>query len=285
MAADGPPDARKGFDKAVVHLTDALGRGVRECMEEDEGGDQWYLPWSCEENDYILQEEGEAEKLVKKEVGVEFRRGCWTPRRYIPMHSHSAHHSLCGPDVQRLPDFWRELADKLWLGVLTLNWGTDVPLETVVIIKTTSGYEASPPCPGMPQGCRAVAPSASVIVTAATAEELENCNRKLGPLLNRALAGLRANAAFAMHVLSMPQLQSRKATWYPGMVLAAREGAKKRDVASSDSDAPDEDFDPDAEVLSDAEATDVYRPLRLTRMKIRHSDCDVRGLIFMKFPS
>eukprot|EP00438_Fugacium_kawagutii_P015883 Skav206407 [mRNA] locus=scaffold2210:163632:183175:+ [translate_table: standard] len=275
VAADGPPDARRSFDKAVVHLTDALGRGVRECMElDDEAGDQWYLPWSCEENEYILQTE--AERLVKKEVGVEYRRGCWTPRRYIPMHSHSAHHSLCGPDVQRLPDFWRELADKLWLGVLTLNWGTDVPLETVVIIKTTSGYEASPACPGMPQGCRAVPPSASVIVTAATADELETCNRKLGPLLNRALAGLRANAAFAMHTLSMPQLQSRKATWYPGMVLAAREGAKKRDVASSDSDAPDEDFDPDAEVLSDAEATDAYRPLRLTRMKIRHSNEDVR---------
>ena len=45
----------------------------------------------------------------------------------------------------------------------------------------------------------------------------------------------------------------------------------QRDVASSDSDAPDEDFDPDADVLSDAEATEVYRPLRLTRMKVREA--------------
>ena len=274
VAADGPPDARKLFDKAIVHLTDALGRGVRECMDEmdsdNEGAqDRWYLPWTCEENGYSLEDD--RGKMVRKEVSVEYRRGCWTPRRYIPMHSHSAHHSLCGPDVQRLPDFWRELADKLWLGLLTLNWGTDVPLETVVIIQTTGGHDASPACAGMPQGCQAVTPSASVIVTAPSAEELETTNRKLGPLLNRALAGLRANAAFAMHVLSMPQLQPRKAPWYPGMVLAAREGMDQRDVASSDSDAPDEDFDPDADVLSDAEATEVYRPLRLTRMKVREA--------------
>ena len=208
VAADGPPDARKLFDKAIVHLTDALGRGVRECMDEmdsdNEGAqDRWYLPWTCEENGYILEDD--RGKMVRKEVSVEYRRGCWTPRRYIPMHSHSAHHSLCGPDVQRLPDFWRELADKLWLGLLTLNWGTDVPLETVVIIQTTGGHDASPACAGMPQGCQAVTPSASVIVTAPSAEELETTNRKLGPLLNRALAGLRANAAFAMHVLSMPK--------------------------------------------------------------------------------
>ena len=289
VATDGP-DARRLFDKAVVHLTDALGRGVRECMDEmdsdDEGArDRWYLPWSCEENDYMLQSD-EGEKLARKEVGVEYRRGCWTPRRYIPMHSHSAHHSLCGPDVQqRLPDFWRELADKLWLSILSLNWGTDLPLETVVVVKTTGGHEAAVPCPSMPQGCGVTPPGASVIVTAPSAEELDLANRKLSPLLQKVLGGMRANAAFAMHVLSMPQLQPKRTRlpWYPGMVLAAREGVDHRDVASSDSDAPDEEVDPDANILSDAEATDVYRPLRLTRMKVR--EAFLQGLLCLNCDS
>ena len=272
VAADGP-NGRRLFDKAVIHLTDALGRGVHECMREmdsdNEGAtDRWYLPWSCEENDYVLSSE------VKKEVGVEYRRGCWTPRSFVPAHSHSAHHSLCGPDLQRLPDCWRELADKLWLGILTLTWGSDVSLETIVVIQTSAGHEALPPCPGMPLGCRAAPPSASVIITAPSAEELDTANRKLVPLLNKVLQTMRANAAFAMHVLAMPQRQVKKA-WYPGMVLAAREGVENRDMPSSDSDAPEED--PDDDVLSDAEPTDSWRPLRLTRTKIR--EAFLRGLL------
>ena len=271
----GGAQGRKPFDNAVIHIADSLGRAVRECMDvmdsDDEGArDRWYLPWSSEENAYILLD---GEKPLKKEVGVEYRRGCWTPRRYVAMHCHSAHHNLCGPDVQgRLPDFWRELADKLWLGILTLNWGTDVPLDTVVVIQTTGGHEAAGRSVGMPQGCKEAAPSACVIVTAPTAEELETANKKLGPLLSKVLTGIRANAAFAMHVLSMPQFRSMgRATWYPGMVLAARQGFENREAASSDSEAADEDLDPDADILSDAEPTDAYRPLRLSRMKVREA--------------
>ena len=266
IAADGSDGSggRKQFDGAVVHVADALGRAVRGCMEDmdsdNEGArDRWYLPWSCEENAYILQ----SDENVKKEVGVEYRRGCWTPRRHVPMHSHSAHHSLCGPDISRLPDFWRELADKLWLGVLTLNWGSDVPLETVVVIQTTGGHEAV-------GAVSARAPSASVVVTAPSAEDLETANRKLGPLLSKALTAMRANAAFAMHVLSMPQSKAKETALYPGMVLAARKGIEGRDPVTSDSEAPDEDL-PDADILSDAEPTDMSRPLRMSRMKVREA--------------
>ena len=266
----GGAQGRKLFDNAVIHISDSLGRAVRECMDvmdsDDEGArDRWYLPWSSEENAYILLD---GEKPVKKEVGVEYRRGCWTARRYVPMHSHSAHHNLCGPDVQgRLPDFWRELADKLWLGILTLNWGTDVPLDTVVVIQTTGGNEAA-------QGCSEAAPNACVIVTAPTAQELETANRKLGPLLSKVLTGIRANAAFAMHVLSMPQFRSTgRATWYPGMVLAARQGFENREPASSDSegDVPEEELDLDADVQSDAEPPDYSQPQRLSRKKLREA--------------
>ena len=258
----GGAEGRKPFDNAVVHIADSLGRAVRECMDaldsDDEGArDRWYLPWSSEENAYILDEN------LKKEVGVEYRRGCWTPRRYVAMHSHSAHHNLCGPDVQgRLPDFWRELADKLWLSILTLNWGSDVPLDTVVIIQTTGGA-----------GGGAASPNASLIVTAPTHGELEAANRKLAPLLSKVLAGLRANAAFAMHVLSMPQFRAMgRATWYPGMVLAARQGFENREPASSDSegDVPEEDLDLDADV-SDAEPADYSQPHRLSRRKLREA--------------
>ena len=284
VTGDGA-QSRKPFDNAVIHIADALGRAVRECMDvmdsDDEGArDRWYLPWSSEENAYMLLDN---EKPVKREVGVEYRRGCWTPRRFVAMHSHSAHHNLCGPDVQgRLPDFWRELADKLWLGILTLNWGTDVPLDTVVVIQTTGGNEAaSAGSGGMPQsqGCLREAapsvPSACVIVTAPTAAELETANKKLAPLLSKVLTGLRANAAFAMHVLSMPQFRSRmgRHTWYPGMVLAARNGFENREDASSDSDDdfPDEDVDLDADALSDAEPADYSKPLRLSRMKLKEA--------------
>jgi len=290
--ADSSPDAlivagdsgsakgKKPFDSAVVHVTDALGRSVRAVMDamgsDDEGQkENWHLPWSCEENAYILTPSG------KKEVGVEYRRGCWNPRRYVPMHSQSAHHSLCGPDVEgRLPEFWRELADKIWLGVLTLSWGSDVPLETVVTIQTSGGHEAAGPSEGF-AGCAAAPPSASVIVTAPSQEELDKANRKISPLLSKVLTGMRANAAFAMHLLAMPQFRptGRNAPLQQGMVLAARTGVEDRDgTVSSDSDEdPVDAGDYDDEVMSDMEPTETHRPFRLTRAQIR--DAYLQGLL------
>ncbi|CAE8611331.1 unnamed protein product [Polarella glacialis] len=264
---------RRPFDSAVVHITDALTRAVRDCLDaesDDENTDgrdheRWQLPWSCEELSHVAAENGSG---VKKEVGVEYRRGCWSPRKHTPMHAHSSNHSLCGPDVEgRLPESWRELADKLWLGILTLTWGVDVPLETVVVVQATGGHESAPA-------------GASVVVTAPSLAELEQANRKLSPLLARVLSGMRANAVFAMHVLSMPQhRQPGRRAVPPGLVPSTRDGIDERDgaVSSDSSDAGDDDMELDEDIMSDAEPNESYRPLRLTRTKVR--DAYLQGLL------
>lgn len=285
IADDSGATGRRPFDAAVIHVTDALTRAVRDCQESDDEnddtdgrgffGDNWRLPWSCEEVTYLPSGD------YKREVGVEYRRGCWCFRRHLLLHSHSAHHGLCGPDVEgRLPDVWRELADKLWLAVLKLNWGEDVPLETVVVVQATGGYEAVEACDAVPSGSLGASASASVVVSAPSAEELEQANRKLAPVLARVLSGMRANAAFAMHSLMMPQYrQIGKPSVGAGMVLAARESLDDRlGALSSDSeDAGDADVDIDEEIMSDAEPSEIYRPLRLTRAKVR--DAYLQGLL------
>eukprot|EP00933_Yihiella_yeosuensis_P032137 TRINITY_DN2571_c0_g1_i1.p1 TRINITY_DN2571_c0_g1~~TRINITY_DN2571_c0_g1_i1.p1 ORF type:complete len:1266 (-),score=369.82 TRINITY_DN2571_c0_g1_i1:285-4022(-) len=289
VAGNAGVQGRRPLDGAVLHVTDALALAVRDCQElEDDDGDdasdderglheRWQMPWSCEEVSYLAGDSSDG----KKEVGVEYRRGCWTPRRKAPLHTHSSNHGLCGPDVEgRLPEIWRELADKLWLAMLKLNWGSDIPLETVVVVQARGGHEAAPSSAMMPNGVSAVPPSASVVVTAPSLEELEQANRKITPLLARVLSGMRANAAFAMNQLMMPQhRQLGKATIGAGMVLAARDGLDDRAgaLSSGSSDEGMDGYDPDEDVISDAEPGESYRPIRLTRVKVR--DAYLQGLL------
>eukprot|EP00419_Tripos_fusus_P058405 CAMPEP_0172907316 /NCGR_PEP_ID=MMETSP1075-20121228/178568_1 /TAXON_ID=2916 /ORGANISM="Ceratium fusus, Strain PA161109" /LENGTH=151 /DNA_ID=CAMNT_0013764907 /DNA_START=72 /DNA_END=523 /DNA_ORIENTATION=+ len=137
--------------------------------------ERWIIPWSAEEVTYVvLPGENKFEGSKKEEVAIEYRRGCWMQRRHAPLHSHSMHNGLCGPDVEaRLPSMWRELADKLWLGILALKWGEDLSPESVIIVEAAGGHKAAEPLEGMASGCSSSGPRASVVIIAPTERELE----------------------------------------------------------------------------------------------------------------
>jgi len=104
-----------------------------------------------------------------------FKRGCLQARKAKePLRGHALHHNLIGPDVEaRLPEIWRQLADKLWKGIKALSWGSNLPLQAVVTVEATGGNQAQPSSAVMPLGCSASSPSAAVVITAVTEEELE----------------------------------------------------------------------------------------------------------------
>merc|ERR1719460_1885352 len=113
------------------------------------------------------------------------------------MHAHSVHHKLAGPDVEgRLPDIWHALADSLWQGVSALMWGVDMPLDSKVVIEVSGGRKAHASSPSVPGGCSAALPSASVVVTANTEEDVEQAKRVLAPILSQVLSDMHVNALF-----------------------------------------------------------------------------------------
>jgi len=275
---------RLPFDKAVAHLTDSISRAVRDCMESDDEAtkyEKWFLPWSSEEVAFvthIVADDGGSDQRMteRKEVGVEYRRGCWTPRRHAPLHSNSSHHNLCGPDVEaRLPHIWRALADKLWLGILALMWGEHLPMEAVVVVESTGGRKAQEPTSGS-SGCSAAKPSASVIITAATEDELDQAKSAITPVLSRVLSELHVNAVFVPASLTVPQQRhAGRGLLGPGAgpgVLLSRD-----DAMSSSSSSSSEDEAASEEIMSDAEPSVSYRPLRLSRSKVR--DAYLQGLL------
>jgi len=282
-------DGRKPFDRAVVQLTRSVARSVRDCNDEDEGArfEHWQLPWSCEEVAHVVEPPAEGADAMpgeKREVGVEYRRGCWTMGRRGPQHAHSANYSLCGPGVEaRLPEKWRELADRLWLGTMKLTWGQDLPLEAVVIVQATSGQKAQDPCPGMPGGCGAARPSASVLVTAPTEEQLDQAKAVLSPVLQRVLNDLRLDALFAPASLCMPQVHQPRRSKRLGLPGAPPCDRADMDVdggldgASSSSSSASEGEVDSEEIMSDAEPNESYRPLRLSRAQVR--DAYLQGLL------
>jgi len=276
LACDGSDRAE--FDLAVSYLSDALAHAVRDCVESDDEATKrhsWHMPWSCTEIHYSMSKvekvpdgegaDGAAEQeIVRKETGIEYRRGCWAPRKHLPLHAHSLNHSLRGPDVQaRLPEIWKGLASKLWSGVQALAWGDDLPLDSKVVITVSGGREAQAPSASMPGGHSAAGPSAAVIVTTATEEELEQAQRAIRPVLNNVLGDLQVNALFLPTTLFMPQQRQ--------LVKLTRE-----DSDSSSDEAADLGEESE-EVISDAEPTDTYRPLRLTRAQVR--DAYLQGLL------
>ncbi|CAK0851027.1 unnamed protein product [Prorocentrum cordatum] len=283
----GGPKGRCPFDAAVSQLTAALSTAVRDCMDSDDEGttqqrfEKWAVPWCAEEATYVSAPSGE-----KKEVGIEYRRGCWTPRKHAkhaPLPTHSVSHGLCGPDVEaRLPQMWRELADKLQAGFGALTWGRDMPLDAVVVVQTGAGHPASPPADGMLAGCSAASPSASVIVTAPSEEDFEKAKSTASAVLGRVMGELRLDALFVPSSLSMPQQRQKGRGLAAGMgappVGRALRGEDDRDGAVSSSSSSSSDAEAESEeVMSDAEPTETYRPLRLNRVGIR--DAYLQGLL------
>jgi len=275
----GGAKGRQPFDLAVSHLTDAVGHAVRECLDSAEGSarfENWSIPWSTEEVVFtmVAPREGQAD-AERREVGVEYKRGCWTNKRKPPLLSNSVHHSLVGPDVEgRLPQMWRELADKLWLGILSLKWGAEVPMDAVVVVEAMGGHSAEPSCAGMHSPCTAASPSASVIVTAPSDAEAEQAKMAIGPILTRVLGELQANALFAPTSLCMPQLRRSRGGLGVGPVPGRGGRGGSASSSSSSSEAGDSDSE---EIMSDVEPSEGYRPLRLPREKVR--DAYLQGLL------
>jgi len=272
LDSDSGAGAGRGpFDSAVSQLSDALNHAVRDCVDSDDEGARrgtWLLPWSSEEVSYFAEgDEDKDASEVRREVGVEYRRGCWQGRKHAPMHAHAAHHSLCGPDVEaRLPEIWRELADKLWVGILSLVWGADVPVQAVITVEATCGRRARPPGAQLPSGCSSASPGAWVVITSVTEDELEQVRTAVAPVLQRVLSEMRVNGLFAQSSLCMPQYKQ------PNF---RRAGVGGGGSSSSGSDAgSDEESE---EVMSDAEPSESYRPLRLTRAQVR--DAYLQGLL------
>jgi len=260
-------NSRASFDNAITNVNETLARAVRDCLESDDEAtkrERWHIPWVCEERSYISSAPAEnGETPSKTEVGVEYRRGCWAPRKLAPLHAHSVHHKLAGPDVEgRLPDIWRNLADALWQGVLALTWGADMPVDSKVVIEVAGGHKAQPSSSLLPKGCSAAPPSASVVVTANTEEELEQAKRAVAPVLSQVLSDMRVNALFVPATLFMPQQKQ---------VFRLKHEDSDRSESSAAEDSESE------EVISDAEPTEDYRPLRLTRAKVR--DAYLQGLL------
>lgn len=273
VAANGGIDGQRGqFDSAVCSLTAALASAVRDCCDdsEDEGirHERWFVPWRTEEISFVDVASNDEAMAVQYDVGIEYKRGCWTPKKHAPPHSHTSHHSLCGPDVEaRLPELWRQLADGLWRSVLALQWGRDLPVDSVVIIEASGGRRFLPSPATAPRSLGAA--SASVVVTAGTEEELEKAKYAVVPLLSRILSELRMDALFAPSAIFMPQLrQSAPRTGLRGDGEASSAAPSE---AGSDGEADSE------EIMSDAEPTETYRPLRLARQKVR--DAYLQGLL------
>jgi len=154
------------------------------------------------------------------------------------------------------------LADKLWQGVTDLTWGHDIPLDSQVIIEVSGGRKAHPSSAAVPGGCSAAPPSASVVVKANTEEEVEQAKRAVAPVLSQVLSDMRVNALFVPATLYMPQMKK--------VIKLTREN----DDQSSSSDDADVESE---EVDSEAEPTELYRPLRLTRAKVR--DAYLQGML------
>lgn len=283
VAESSASEGRRPFDAAVLHLTSALSSAVRNSVEsdnEDNGpaGDpqeKCRLPWSCQEVTFLpIEEEGNLGR-TRQDVAVEYRRGCWTLKRHSSPHAYSAVYHLTGNDVEaRLPKTWRQLADKLWLALLGLSYGPDFPPETVLIVQSASGHEARPPSAKLPGGCSASSPGASLTITARSLEDLEQAQQTVAPLLSRVLSELQLHATFTPSSLYMPQQKRRSRAI--GLGLPVPRDAPE--VASSSSDEDDEDILlSEEEILSDAEPTEGYRPLRLTRAQVR--DAYLQGLL------
>eukprot|EP00929_Paragymnodinium_shiwhaense_P073944 TRINITY_DN377_c0_g1_i2.p1 TRINITY_DN377_c0_g1~~TRINITY_DN377_c0_g1_i2.p1 ORF type:complete len:2003 (+),score=627.31 TRINITY_DN377_c0_g1_i2:115-6123(+) len=254
------PTGRKPFDLAHVQLSEAIGRAVKESLEEEDETarhEKWVLPFSMEETSFLVTANGD------QEVAVEYKRGCWQLRRQEPLRPHASHHSLVGPDVEnRLPNIWREMADKLWGALCRLRWGVDMPMDAVVTVEVTCGRKAQRPSPGMPLGCSSSGPGAWVVVTSVSEEDLGKARSVVAPILQKILSELRVNGLFAQSSLYMPQHRPA------GLTRVIEHGD-----SSSESEA-EGDMD---DVLSDAEPTESYRPMRLTRAKIR--DAYLQGML------
>lgn len=272
---------REAFDAAVLHLGEALRLAVKDAAESDDEGirrnDKWLLPWFAEEVVYTVDiskgENGEQIDL-RREVGVEFRRGCWQPKKRLQSRAHAAHHSLIGPDVARLPEIWRDLADRLWLGVSGLVWGGEMPMEAIVTVETTGGIQASSSCPSAPYAAGPSPPGAWVVITAVSEEELDQAKSAVAPVLQRVLSELCVNGLFAQSSLYMPQ--HRPSIAYRASAACGAGGASGAGGGSSSSSSEAESDESEG-VLSDAEPTENYRPLRLRRAEIR--DAYLQGLL------
>lgn len=260
---------RATFEASVSHVRDALAHAVRSCAESEPVKHRWQIPWSSTEVRYINSHatgdsNGIAGEQEQQDVGVEYRRGCWTPKKHMPVHSHSLHHSLCGPSVEgRLPEMWRDLADSLWAGILSLVWGDTMPAEVFVTVEATRGWRAEPPRKGVPSYTSA-GPSASVTITAASEEELEQAKRLVTPVLTQVLRDLQVDGLFVPTSVFTPQQRHAP--------RIGRERSSSRSLSSSSGDEINSEG-----CISDAEPTENYRPIRLSRAKVR--DAYLQGLL------
>jgi len=271
----GGPKGRMPFDNAVGSVTDAVIHAVRDCMDQAEGtarsSDKWTIPWSGEEILYII-EFGPNGDPVRKEVGVEYRRGCLSVKRRPPLHHFSLHHNLCGPDVEtKLPTMWRQVADKLWGAISSLKIGSELPADVVVVVEVRGGHDPHQAAEGMCNPCSGASPAAMVVVTAPIESEIDQAKKILNSVLARVLSDLRLNALFAPTALSMPQVRTNDAK-IGGLPQKPRDGY----ASGSESDEMVDD-DESEEIMSDVEPSDNYRPLRLHREKVR--DAYLQGLL------
>ena len=69
-------------------------------------------------------------------------------------------------------------------------------VDVVAFIDVSGGHEAHQPSAAMPCGCSAMGPSASVVITAPTEEELEQAKTAIAPLLTKVVGDLRLDGLF-----------------------------------------------------------------------------------------
>jgi len=273
MSIDGAGlNTKVEFDNALEHLGTSLNHAARVCLDEENDvttRDRWNLPWTTKVVSYIRTSapgSTDESEMSKIEVGVEYKRGCWTCRRKSHLYSYALHHNLFGPAVQsRLPDMWREVADNVWSSISGLQWGAAIPLDVIVTVEVSGGRDVQEPNAAMPKGCTAAAPSAAVIITAAKEEDLEQAKQQISPLLTKVLSELSFDALFVPTNVFAPQQRSVR-------TMARNRGRSPSRSESSDEEVLEEDdYNSEEEVLSDAEPTENYRPIRLSREKLREA--------------
>mmetsp|Transcript_37715 Transcript_37715/g.87108 ORF Transcript_37715/g.87108 Transcript_37715/m.87108 type:complete len:1671 (+) Transcript_37715:82-5094(+) len=268
MAVDGAALKTKAdFDNAAECLATALTHAVRACLDDEQEvtkRDCWNLPWTAKVLHYLNTD---LEDSV--EVGIEYRRGCWTCRRRPPQYSYSLHHNLFGPAVaSRLPEMWKEVAEQVWKSIVGLQWGTTIPMDVSVTVEVSAGRHAQPPTTGMPKGCTSAGPSACVVIAASKEEDLDQAKQQISPLLTKVLSELAFDALFVPTSVYVPQQRQYRRVKHPRGRSPSR---------SESSDEEDAEEGSEEECLSDAEPTENYRPLRLSRTKLR--DAFMQGML------